>query len=69
MPEKSQVRFQWVVDDTNLDEYRAELLSLGAELKEAQPYNYSSDEIEEYKALAIIGPMFLYLREYYPLVF
>jgi hypothetical protein len=58
MPEKDQVRFQWVVGNSDLDAYRAELLSLGAELEEVQPFEYSSDENKEHKALAI-EPMFI----------
>jgi hypothetical protein len=58
MPEKDQVKFHWVMGNSDLDAYRAELLSLGAELEEVQPFEYSSDEIKEYKALAI-EPMFI----------
>jgi hypothetical protein len=58
MPEKNQVKFQWIVDNSNLDIYRAELLSLGAELEEVKPIEFSSEEIKEFEALAI-GPMFI----------
>jgi hypothetical protein len=58
MPEENQVKFQWVVDNSNLDIYRAELLSLGAELEEVRPIEFSSEEIEEYKVLAV-GPLFI----------